>query len=444
MNGRMTGRVRKRSWATKDGERSSYEYIVNLHPKPVTRSGYGTKQDAQTVLRDELDGRERGTWVEPSQETLAGLLNGEYLPKVEQAQRASTHDLYQRMARLHIIPHIGDLSLQSIRSTDVRKLYKKLREEGSDGGRGALGYSSLHNVHTVLHGALAYAFTEEKVRRNVADNCDPKRGADDDDGEEVAFWTPAQLGVFLDQVDLDTSEHVATERRERKGKAYTYQRHVDADPMLRALMYVFVATGARRGEVCGLRWPHIDTAGVVSVRRARVMVGGRVVDSKPKTKRGSRRVQLDEAAMAVLEEWREQQKRDRATYRQGWEDDADHVFTHAVRFSKPARYGVPVRPDWVTRAFHKVAARAGLPPLRLHGLRHSWATTAHLNGVTLRAIADQLGHADTSVTDRTYTATLQKVQDEAAAKVAASVTGSRGGGRQEKRDRNGTEGQSTE
>ena len=64
--------------------------------------------------------------------------------------------------------------------------------------------------------------------------------------------------------------------------------------------------------------------------------------------------------------------------------------------------------------------------LRLHGLRHSWATTAHLNGIGLRVIADRPGHADTSVTDRTYTATLLSVQEYAPALVSESVRRGRG------------------
>jgi integrase len=169
--------------------------------------------------------------------------------------------------------------------------------------------------------------------------------------------------------------------------------------------------------------------GTVTVRKTRVMVNGVVKRSLPKTRRGRRVLYIDPETATALRTWQAAQAKEHEAFAAQWQDEEDHGFTHVVRFSQPIRYGVRVRPDWVTRTFQKVAKQAGLPPLRLHGLRHSWATTAHLNGVGLRAIADQLGHADTRVTDRTYTATLQRVQEEAAALVAQSITTARGVGR---------------
>ena len=186
------------------------------------------------------------------------------------------------------------------------------------------------------------------MRRNPADRAEP-RIEDEGDGV-VDFWTPEQVGSFLDCVDAATSEHVVSEERKRKGKPYQYVRGVDADPMLRALMYVSVATGARRGEVCGAHWSDIDLAsGQFTIRRGHVMVGGEVVDSKTKTKRGRRAVLLDADTVAVLREWKAVQDADRKRFAAKWEDAEDHVFTHGVYLSKPVRYGVPVRPDWVTR-----------------------------------------------------------------------------------------------
>jgi integrase len=390
VNGRLTGRVRERRWETKDGQQSSWEYIVNMHPKPVTRSGFRLKSHARAALDDELEARRNGTWVEPSDQTLAQFLNYEWLPAVEADKRDITYDLYARMVRPHIVPHLGDLPLQSIRSKDVRDLSKTLKTKGSEGGHGPLGRSFIHNVHTTLHGALAFAVAEEKLRRNVADNTEPKRS--DEDGGEVEFWTPGQVGASLDRVDLATSEHVETEERKRKGKSYTHQRKVAVDPMQRALLYTFVATGARRGEVCGLRWKDVDlVGGTVTVRKTRVMVNGAVKRSLPKTRRGRRILYVDPETVDALRAWQAAQAKEREAFAAQWQDEEDHVFTHVVRLSCPIRCGVPVRPDSVTRTFQKVAKQAGLPPLRLHGLRHSWATTGHLNGVGLRAIADQLG-----------------------------------------------------
>lgn len=169
-------------------------------------------------------------------------------------------------------------------------------------------------------------------------------------------------------------------------------------------------------------------AGTLAIRRERVEVGGAVVESRTKTKRGRRMVMLDADTVAALRDCQSRQNEEHAAYGTGWEDVDGHVFVHGVYLSRPVRHGVPVRPGWVTARFRRMAADAGLPPLTLHGLRHSWATTAHLNGMGLRVIGDQLGHAVMSVTDRTYTATLPSVQEHTAKQVAQSLRRGRGSG----------------
>ena len=104
------------------------------------------------------------------------------------------------------------------------------------------------------------------------------------------------------------------------------------------------------------------------------------------------------------------------------------MFTHESRFTKPVRYGVPVRPDWVSSKFRQFRKGAALPALRLQGLPHTVATVAYEQGETSRTIADLLGHADQSVTDRTYMDTVQRLQDAAAARVASAISSARGGG----------------
>jgi integrase len=183
----------------------------------------------------------------------------------------------------------------------------------------------------------------------------------------------------------------------------------------------------RRGEACGLRWSHVDLeTGLLRIEHARVQAGGRVVDSSPKTARGLRTVALDAGTIDVLTKRQRMQRRDRLRYGPSWEDTVGHVFTQNVMFTKPLRHGVPVAPRWVTQAFTCTVAESGLPPITVHGLRHSWATAALEAGEHMRAVADHLGHADTAITDRTYVHTVRRVQDTTALRVAALIAGTRG------------------
>lgn len=439
----LPSHVRKRTWTTPDGkERVSYQYRIDLgvvdgRRRQSVRGGFRTKAAAREALRRELEARESGTYARPSRESFADYVTERWLPMIAATRRPTTHDLYARMMRLYVLPALGALPLQSVRPADVEALYLALAKPSPDGRRQALGARSLHNVATVLHGALGHAYRLQLVASNAATGITPPRAPELIEEGEPSHWTAAQVAEFLDHVDgVCCSDRAIEEVRTRRGPRgvgttrYTYRRQITADPMQRALWYVLATTGARRGEVCGLRWDDLDeVAGVLSIRRSRVSAGGRTVESAPKTRRGHRRIALDPATLQVLSEWRRAQRRERMRAGPAWEDSDDHVFTHLVYFTKPVRHGVPLEPGWVSMAFRRIVKDSGLPPIRLHGLRHSWATAALEAGEHLRAVADHLGHADTAVTDRTYMHTVRRVQDVTALRVAALIASRRRGSR---------------
>ena len=432
MSKRLDGRVLCRTWTDKDGEEvRSWRYVIELAKvdskrRQKTRAGFRTKKDAEHALRDELNARERGSYVAPNAVSLADFVNEQWLPSIEARRRATTYDLYARMARLHILPTLGAVALQDVRPLDVERLYLDLAK----GSRGQpLGDRSLHNVATVLHGALEQAVRWEKIRRNPAAGVTPPQRDHADEGEP-AHWTSDEVAAFLDRVDevCGQGRSIDEKRQRKNGTTYTYHRVVAPDPMARALWYLVATTGMRRGEACGLRWEDLDeTRGVLTIRRARVAAGRGTVESAPKTRRGRRVIALDPATLEVLGDWRRVQRRERLRYGEAWEDKTGLVFTHTVLFTQPVRHGVPIAPRWVSGAFRKLAGGAELPALHLHGLRHSWATAAFEAGEHLRAVADHLGHADTAVTDRVYTHTVRPVQDTTAQRVAALFTSKRAG-----------------
>ena len=395
----------------------------------VTRGGFRTEKLMKAALQRELEARQGGIYAEPSRGSFADYLVNTYLPWIQEHRRPTTHDLYTRMARLHVVPALGAIALQDLRPLDVESLYMALGKPGPGRPKG-LGYNSVRNVAVVVHGSLQKAVQWRLLGSNPArDVAPPARRQTEDDGEP-RHWTAAQVAAFLDYVDATCChERTVTERRKRKnGVEYTYTRQLPADPMQRALWYVLATTGMRRGEACGLQWRDLDEDGLLSIRRARVDAGGRVVESAPKTRRGRRRIALDAATLEVLDEWHRAQRRQRLQYGKVWEDQADHVFTHAVYFAKPPRYGAVIMPNWITAAFRRLRATSDLPPLHLHGLRHSWSTAALEAGEHLRAVADHLGHADVGITDRIYTHTVRRVQDVTALRVAELITSKRGGG----------------
>ncbi|MFC7529142.1 tyrosine-type recombinase/integrase [Actinoplanes sp. GCM10030250] len=83
--------------------------------------------------------------------------------------------------------------------------------------------------------------------------------------------------------------------------------------------------------------------------------------------------------------------------------------------------GEPINRNYATTRFRKLTTRAGLPPVRLHDLRHGAATLAHEAGADLKTLQDLLGHSSIVVTADTYTSVLPDSQRRCADATAALV-----------------------
>jgi integrase len=166
----------------------------------------------------------------------------------------------------------------------------------------------------------------------------------------------------------------------------------------------------RRGELAGLRWEDLDLAsGSLTVNRATVVAAGKAVESEPKTSRGRRRMALDPLTVEQLKAWRKRQREEQFAIGDGWQGDG-RVFVWPD--------GSALHPNVITRSFGRLVERAELPELTLHGLRHSWATSALVAGVPVKVVSDRLGHSSARITLDVYTASVPSLDAEAADLVA--------------------------
>jgi integrase len=171
----------------------------------------------------------------------------------------------------------------------------------------------------------------------------------------------------------------------------------------------------RRGELAGLRWVDVDLdAGRASPRRPRVVVNYTVEVSEPKTAKGRRSVALDAVTVAALREHRERQAKDRAVVGPGWQDSG-LVFTRLD--------GAPLHPDLISDWFERLAREAGLPKIRLHDVRHSYASAALAAGIPAKIVSERLGHATVQITLDTYSHVLPGLDAQAAETVARLILG---------------------
>jgi integrase len=130
----------------------------------------------------------------------------------------------------------------------------------------------------------------------------------------------------------------------------------------------------------------------------------------PKTAKGRRTVTLDSGTVAALREHRKRQAAERLLMGAGW-TDLDLVFCHPD--------GTMVHPERFSRGFLETVARIGLPRIRLHDLRHGWATMALQAGIHPKVVQERLGHANISITLDTYSHVTAGLHEDAAEQVAA-------------------------
>lgn len=219
-------------------------------------------------------------------------------------------------------------------------------------------------------------WTDEHVRRWEESGEQPS---------PVMVWPPQMIGAFLD--------HAAGDR-------------------LYAMFHLITFRGLRRGEACGQRWTDVDLdGGLLTVARQIVQDGWTVYEDEPKTSAGARTIALDSGTVAVLQEHRQRQEEERARLGGAWADSG-RIFTQED--------GSWLRPSKVTDRFRELYEEAGLPPVRLHDLRHAAATLIHAGGGDLHAIKETLGHAGIAITSDTYAHLLPQV-DRAIAEAAAAV-----------------------
>lgn len=186
------------------------------------------------------------------------------------------------------------------------------------------------------------------------------------------------------------------------------------DPDWGALVWLTMTTGVRRGELCALRWKHVDlTTGVITVRRS-IAQDGSVTGEKDTKTHQRRHITLDPDTVAVLTDHlaRRQERAQELGLELGPE---------AFVFSTAPDSSTYLVPSSVTQRYQRTAERAGVET-HLHNLRHYSATELIAAGVDVRTVAGRLGHSGGGTTTlRVYAAWVAEADQRAAAGLGARL-----------------------
>jgi integrase len=407
------GHVRKR------GE-SSYQAIVYAGIDPVTKRQRYLRQTARTHKEAERALTRLLSQVDeqrtPNTSATVGYLLDRWLDMAQ--LELTTRDTYQAYLRRHVRPALGGMPLRKLTVDVLDRFYLRLARHGGrcprcmtrvtrglpplrageryaprpgaqatathqpDCARGLpLAPSTVHQIHSILRRALDQAVKWGWITRNPASLASPPRVTPRD----VRPPRPEEVAALI---------NAAWAR----------------DPDFGALLWVGVTTGARRGELCALRWPHVDfETGELLIERNLVQRGRQRKEKGTKTHQ-ARRIALDEATMAVLAEHRDRCRARAAAARTSLRADG-------YVFSDVPGGGTPLLPDSVTQRFRRLARRLGVPTT-LHGFgRHYAATQLLAAGVDLRTVAGRLGHGGGGATTLRVYASFVAAADRRAAEL---------------------------
>ncbi len=370
----MKGHIRRRgkAWAV----------VISLGKRP-DGSGYrqkwytvhGKKEDAERFLHDRLSELYGTGYLPTTEKTFADFAEEWLANYVRLRLRPSTaHNYAQRIGML--LPFLGQ--------TKLTRLTPKTLLDGYSALRGKYAAATVNSVHACLHGMLACAVRWRYLTRNPADDVDAPESA-----VRIAFWTPEQVGQFL--------------------------AHVKKMPLYPAY-YLAIATGLRRGELLGLKWEDVDLEqGRIMVRREwtypPLVLQERTKPGPPHS------VPISPQTCAMLQE-----HRTRATLRR-WakgQKPSEWLFASPVT-------GSPVHPAYFSSKFGLLCRRAGVPRIRVHDLRHSFASLLIAQGVNLKAVQELLNHKTPGVTLKYYTHLLPGVAEEAVASLDSVLSTSLAG-----------------
>lgn len=377
----MRGHVRKRCPTPRSGQPDcgsscghGWAYVVELprgddgKRRQTWKSGFRTKREAAAALAQALVAAEQ-----PQPTTLpAAQYFAEWVSRID--RKPATLSTYRRLVEQRIVPALGSTPLADLSSGMLATAYAGWLGAG-------LSPTYVQLIHQVINKALGDAERQGLIARNPARNVEAPRKST----LEMRTWTAGEAGRFL--------AHVAEER---------------LFPMWR----LFLTTGMRRGEVAALRWRDVDLEHArLSVRQTGNVIEGVWTVGSPKGRgRGATRLlSLDAETVRVLRAHQVAQLAERQELPEVWQD-------WGLVFCRED--GTPINPTRIGHQLTIRARQAGLPPIRVHDLRHTYATLALLAGIHPKVVSERLGHANIGITLNLYSHVTEGMDRDAADLVA--------------------------
>jgi integrase len=326
---------------------------------------------------------------------------------------------YRDHIRKYLIPHLGKIPIQNLRTGHVEAMFAALDERNAEiraartsadtavratvTGVRPMGAASMRRLHATLRKALNDAVTKAKL---IPAN--PALGVELESGKrpKARVWTAKATARW--QTTAERPSPVMVWMPEQAGQFLDYAEAHDI--ALYAMFLLILHRGLRRGEACGLRDHDVDLdAGYLSIVQQITTVGYTSVVRPVKSDAGDRLIPLGPTTVEALQAYLDMRSRWQQVSGTEWPDTG-------LFFVRPD--GQPWHPQTISRRFEDLIDSSGLPPVRLHDLRHCAATYLRHGGADMKEVQETLGHATIALTSDTYTSVILELQRSNADAVA--------------------------
>ena len=299
-----------------------------------------------------------------------------YLALKERDQKQKTVDSYRDLL-VRINEEIGFLKLSDVNCEHLNRFYIKLAQKGQNKKTGeGLSPKTIVEHHRLIHSIFAQAMKEGLVKFNPAETASPPSVKK----KEASFFEAEDVERIM--------------------------KCLEQEPLKwRCITLLMIATGARRGEIMGLKWSAID------FKKDEIKICANLLYSKqrgiyedtPKTGE-IRYVCVDHSVMKLLAQYRKEQTIMRLRMGERWVNTG-YCFTR--------ENGEPIHPDSITSWLNKFSKKYGLPHINPHKFRHTQASILINEGVDVVTVAKRLGHKQVTTTENIYAHALAKADAEA-------------------------------
>ena len=373
--------------------KNRYGYRITLifadgSEKIQQKGGYTKEKDAKKA-RDltvaELYG---GTFVVNETLKVKEFLS-EWHETVIRKKKATTYSSYHYQLKNHIYPALGNLKLTDLNKGHLIKFYENVSRKS---------YSSAKNCRVILLTALRYAVGKKLIPENPAEGIYVPKSENDKKKEKQKQYRT---------INIDSQSTLTVEQLKlliEKAKA------------TKIYMYILFAglMGLRKSEILGLKYSDIDfTRQTLYVQRQLGKDLSKPQDELPKKTLTKQEVSLktrsskrvldipDIVFNAILEQRKIYEKNRRR--RPGQFQDDGYICCSS--------YGRPQSNSYCYKGYKKLLSDNGLPNIRFHDLRHTYATILSNEEIDVKAISNSLGHSKTIITVDVYTETKRMIVD---------------------------------